>query len=438
MTDHAITNIMDHLFALDRMSSRTSLRRRSGRGGRPGGDAASESLRDQRRFYFDRRRASGRRRQAIARCNDGPWRAGDWVGDGEIPDRDDQGDRHPREGHARRNERGISFGGVVPSDGTCFEGSGPLDEGGEGWWDVSCGEDEVQLLRRKASTSSSPRCKTRTEEPVLHRSGLVSACRRFAAGRASVGHRLLNSNGRVSPSVSAATRRRPARHTRVCPRLEAKCRASCRGFRGWHSGLQWSGSEEPARCRPPPFSSPLAPSRTCSLPMTRRRSSVGSSPLFWSCGGVRAGWRATSSTAGRHRTGRDRARAEVLRRSTSAARTCVRGCIRSCSASSSRATAVRAASGMRSASSRPTRAPGRRRLERCAAPSTSAPRWTSTTQGKLDALPGDAFRAVLKMVDLDELTYREAAKELGVPVGTVMSRLHRGRKLLATQLQEAA
>ena len=62
---------------------------------------------------------------------------------------------------------------------------------------------------------------------------------------------------------------------------------------------------------------------------------------------------------------------------------------------------------------------------------------TPTTQGKLDALP-ETFRAVLVMVDLADLTYREAASELGVPVGTVMSRLHRGRKLLATQLQEAA
>jgi RNA polymerase sigma-70 factor, ECF subfamily len=61
---------------------------------------------------------------------------------------------------------------------------------------------------------------------------------------------------------------------------------------------------------------------------------------------------------------------------------------------------------------------------------------TPKTQGKLDALP-ETFRNVLKLVDLDELTYREAANELGVPVGTVMSRLHRGRKLLATQLEAA-
>ncbi|MBX3190322.1 MAG: RNA polymerase sigma factor [Labilithrix sp.] len=60
-----------------------------------------------------------------------------------------------------------------------------------------------------------------------------------------------------------------------------------------------------------------------------------------------------------------------------------------------------------------------------------------TAKGKLEALP-ETFRAVLKLVDLDELTYREAATELGVPVGTVMSRLHRGRKMLASQLLEAA
>jgi len=73
--------------------------------------------------------------------------------------------------------------------------------------------------------------------------------------------------------------------------------------------------------------------------------------------------------------------------------------------------------------------------ERFASPETGAS-LSPTTKGKLDALP-ETFRAVLTLVDLDELTYREAATELGVPVGTVMSRLHRGRKLLASQLAEA-
>ncbi len=72
--------------------------------------------------------------------------------------------------------------------------------------------------------------------------------------------------------------------------------------------------------------------------------------------------------------------------------------------------------------------------ERFASPETGAS-LTPTTKNKLAALP-ETFRAVLELVDLDELTYREAAAELGVPVGTVMSRLHRGRKLLASQLTE--
>jgi RNA polymerase sigma-70 factor (ECF subfamily) len=58
---------------------------------------------------------------------------------------------------------------------------------------------------------------------------------------------------------------------------------------------------------------------------------------------------------------------------------------------------------------------------------------TPSTQRKLDALP-EGFRAVVVMVDLEQRSYREAARELGVPVGTVMSRLHRGRKLLAAQM----
>jgi RNA polymerase sigma-70 factor (ECF subfamily) len=56
---------------------------------------------------------------------------------------------------------------------------------------------------------------------------------------------------------------------------------------------------------------------------------------------------------------------------------------------------------------------------------------------KVKTLP-DAFRDVVCLVDLQERSYREAASELGVPVGTVMSRLHRGRRLLADSLQKRA
>lgn len=46
-------------------------------------------------------------------------------------------------------------------------------------------------------------------------------------------------------------------------------------------------------------------------------------------------------------------------------------------------------------------------------------------------------RAVVALVDLDELTYQEAATLLDVPVGTVMSRLHRARRKVRAHLEEA-
>ena len=44
------------------------------------------------------------------------------------------------------------------------------------------------------------------------------------------------------------------------------------------------------------------------------------------------------------------------------------------------------------------------------------------------------YQEVVRLVDIEGLSYREAASELEVPVGTVMSRLHRGRRLLAALL----
>ncbi len=44
-------------------------------------------------------------------------------------------------------------------------------------------------------------------------------------------------------------------------------------------------------------------------------------------------------------------------------------------------------------------------------------------------------RAVVALVDLDELTYQEAADVLEVPVGTVMSRLHRARRKVKAHLE---
>lgn len=51
----------------------------------------------------------------------------------------------------------------------------------------------------------------------------------------------------------------------------------------------------------------------------------------------------------------------------------------------------------------------------------------------LDRIPVD-YRAVVLLVDVEEFAYKEAADILSIPMGTVMSRLSRGRRLLRDQL----
>ncbi len=53
----------------------------------------------------------------------------------------------------------------------------------------------------------------------------------------------------------------------------------------------------------------------------------------------------------------------------------------------------------------------------------------------LATLP-DPFRRVVELVDLGGLEYVDAARALAVPVGTVMSRLYRGRRILAARLED--
>src|SRR5512140_3543977 len=58
-------------------------------------------------------------------------------------------------------------------------------------------------------------------------------------------------------------------------------------------------------------------------------------------------------------------------------------------------------------------------------------------QRALDNLPDD-FRTAVVLCDVQGLSYKEIADIMECPVGTVMSRLFRGRKLLAASLREFA
>ena len=56
-------------------------------------------------------------------------------------------------------------------------------------------------------------------------------------------------------------------------------------------------------------------------------------------------------------------------------------------------------------------------------------------QGALSSLP-EQFRIAVLLADVEGFSYKEIADITGVPIGTVMSRLHRGRKALEKRLWE--
>ncbi len=58
-------------------------------------------------------------------------------------------------------------------------------------------------------------------------------------------------------------------------------------------------------------------------------------------------------------------------------------------------------------------------------------------QRALDGLPDD-FRLAVVLCDIEGLSYKEIADAMGTPVGTVMSRLFRGRRLLQASLKDFA
>ncbi|MDZ7681351.1 MAG: sigma-70 family RNA polymerase sigma factor [Fodinibius sp.] len=55
----------------------------------------------------------------------------------------------------------------------------------------------------------------------------------------------------------------------------------------------------------------------------------------------------------------------------------------------------------------------------------------------LEELPED-FRTVVLLCDVEGFTYEEIANMLDVPIGTIRSRLHRGRNLLKAELKDYA
>ena len=58
-------------------------------------------------------------------------------------------------------------------------------------------------------------------------------------------------------------------------------------------------------------------------------------------------------------------------------------------------------------------------------------------QAAIDSLP-ESYRLAVLLSDVEGLSYKEIAEDLDIPIGTVMSRLHRGRKALQKQLHDYA
>ena len=70
-------------------------------------------------------------------------------------------------------------------------------------------------------------------------------------------------------------------------------------------------------------------------------------------------------------------------------------------------------------------------------PEEFASRETVTRVRKAIASLPENYREAVILCDLEEMSYEEVAAALGCPVGTVRSRLHRGRAILVEKLEEA-
>jgi len=78
-------------------------------------------------------------------------------------------------------------------------------------------------------------------------------------------------------------------------------------------------------------------------------------------------------------------------------------------------------------------------LEQTAAPTPPIPEHITEEEilRALDRVPAD-YRTTVLLADVEEFSYKEIAGMLNVPIGTVMSRLSRGRKMLREHLSELA
>jgi RNA polymerase sigma-70 factor (ECF subfamily) len=82
------------------------------------------------------------------------------------------------------------------------------------------------------------------------------------------------------------------------------------------------------------------------------------------------------------------------------------------------------------------RAQDQRNMHRSAESIVVGEAFDATVADAMTRLP-TRFRYVVELVDIDGLSYQEAAGALGVPIGTVMSRLHRARHRIRTRLTAA-
>lgn len=65
------------------------------------------------------------------------------------------------------------------------------------------------------------------------------------------------------------------------------------------------------------------------------------------------------------------------------------------------------------------------------------PLLASEIERALATLPDD-YRAMILLADVEELSYKEIADVIGCPIGTVMSRLHRARRLMQKELVDGS